>query len=106
MAAEGFGEEQPRLLPLPLHPFNPDHMVVIRPQKTILVRFDRNDYSFPPEELGRPLTLVASDSVIRILDGTQEIARHPRSYDRQTDGRCEQMAQACDVLWVSRLIHF
>jgi transposase len=83
--AEAFAEEQPRLLPLPLHPFNPDHMVVMRPQKTIYLRFDRNDYSFPPEGLGRPLTLVASDSVIRILDGAQEIACHPRSYDQQQE---------------------
>jgi transposase len=81
--AEAFAEEQPRLLPLPLHPFQPDLMVAIRPQKTIYLRFDRNDYSFPPEALDRPLTLVASDSMVRILDGTQEIACHPRSYDQQ-----------------------
>ena len=82
---EAFAEEQPRLLAPPLHPFNPDLMVAIRPQKTIYVRFDRNDYSFPPEGLDRPLTLVASDSVIRILDGTQEIACHSRSYDQQQE---------------------
>jgi hypothetical protein len=34
------------------------------------------------EAVGRPLTLVASDTLVRILDGTQEIARHRRSYDR------------------------
>ena len=83
--AEAFAEEQPRLLPLPLHPFNSDLMVAIRPQKTIYLHFDRNDYSFPPEGLNRPLTLVASDSVVRILDGTQEIACHPRSYDQQQE---------------------
>ena len=83
--AEAFAEEQPRLLPLPLHPFNPDLMVTIRPQKTIHVRFDRNDYSFPPEALNRPLMLVASDSMVRILDGTQEIACHRRSYDQQQE---------------------
>jgi hypothetical protein len=32
--------------------------------------------------VGRLLTLVASDTLVRILDGTQEIARHRRSYDR------------------------
>jgi hypothetical protein len=31
----------------------------------------------------RPLTLVASDTEVRILDGAAEIARHHRSYDRQ-----------------------
>jgi hypothetical protein len=83
--AEAFAEEQPRLLPLPLHPFNPDLLLSLRPQKTIYVRFDRNDYSIPPEALDRPLTLVASDSVVRILDGNQEIARHLRSYDQQQE---------------------
>ena len=81
--AAAFAEEQPRLLPLPLHPFNPDLILAMRPQKTIYLRFDRNDYSFPPEALDRTLTLVASDSTVRILDGTQEIACHPRSYDQQ-----------------------
>ena len=83
--AEAFAEEQPRLLSLPLHPFNSDVMIAIRPQKTIYVRFDRNDYSIPPEALDRPLTLVASDSMVRILDGTQEIASHLRSYDQQQE---------------------
>ena len=83
--ADAFAEEQSRLLPLPVHPFNPDVMVSFRPQKTIYVRFDRNDYSFPPEGLGRPLTLVASDSLVRILDGAQEIACHVRSYDQQQE---------------------
>src|SRR6267378_3500444 len=80
--AWAFAEEQPRLLPLPVHPFPTDLILPIRSQKTTYIRFDLNDYSIPPEALGRPLTLVASDSVVRILDGTQEIARHTRSYDR------------------------
>jgi len=83
--AEAFAEEQPRLLSLPLHPFNSDVMIAIRPQKTIYVRFDRNDYSIPPGALDRTLTLVASDSMVRILDGTQEIASHLRSYDQQQE---------------------
>ena len=82
IVAEVFAEEQSRLLPLPAHPFNTDRMLSVRAQKTIYVRFDLNDYSIPPEVLGRPLTLIASDSVVRILDGAQEIARHARSYDR------------------------
>jgi hypothetical protein len=83
--AQAFAEEQPRLLPLPVHPFDTDRILLLRPPKTIYVRFDLNDYSIPPEALGRPLTLVASDSVVRILEGTQEIARHQRSYDRHQE---------------------
>jgi len=81
--AQAFAEEQPRLLPLPLHPFNTDRMEEVRSRKTIYVHFDLNDYSIPPEAVGRPLTLVASDTDVRILDGVTEIARHHRSYDRQ-----------------------
>jgi transposase len=81
--AQAFAEEQPRLLPLPLHPCNTDRMETVRSGKTIYVRFDLNDYSIPPEAVGRPLTLVASDTDVRILDGAGEIARHHRSYDRQ-----------------------
>ena len=57
-------------------------IVAVRSAKTIYVRFDLNDYSIPPEAVGRPLTLVASDTHVRILDGTAEIARHHRCYDR------------------------
>lgn len=81
--AQAFAEEQPRLLPLPAHPLNTDLIVSVRSPKTIYVRFDLNDYSIPPEAVGRQLTLVASDTLVRILDGTQEIASHHRSYDRR-----------------------
>ncbi|HKF48583.1 MAG TPA: IS21 family transposase [Terracidiphilus sp.] len=79
---EAFAEEQPRLLKLPLHPFPTDRIETVTAHKTIYVRFDLNDYSVPPDAVGRPLTLVATDTTIRILDGTAEIAAHRRSYDR------------------------
>jgi transposase len=81
--AQAFAEEQPRLLALPLHSFETDRVEQVRSRKAIYVHFDLNDYSIPPEAVGRPLTLVASDTDVRILDGTAEIARHHRSYDRQ-----------------------
>lgn len=81
--AQAFADEQPRLLPLPLHPFNTDRIVEVQSRKTIYVRFDLNDYSIPPEVVGRPLILAASDTHVRILDGLVEIAYHRRSYDRQ-----------------------
>jgi transposase len=80
---EVFDDEQPRLLPHPLHPFPTDRIEAVCSRKTIYVRFDLNDYSIPPEAVGRPLTLVASDHSVRILDGVVELASHPRSYDRQ-----------------------
>jgi transposase len=80
--ADAFAEEQPRLLPAALHPFATDRMETVCSHKTIYVRFDLNDYSIPPEAAGRQLTLLASDTSVRILDGSVEIARHIRSYDR------------------------
>jgi transposase len=78
-----FAEEQPRLLTPPLHSFSTDRIEAVCSRKTIYVRFDLNDYSIPPEAVGRPLTLAASDITIRILDGVSEIARHARTYDRR-----------------------
>jgi len=75
-------EEQSRLLPLPVHAFEVDRLVPIHSGKTIYVRFDLNDYSIPPTVIGRELNLLASPSLIRILDGAAEIARHRRSWDR------------------------
>ena len=83
--AEVFAEEQARLLCPPLHPFSSDRIEAVRSHKTIYVRFDFNDYSIPPEAVGRTLTLAASDTTVRILDGAVEIARHRRSYDRRQE---------------------
>ena len=80
--AEVFAEEQPRLMPLALHPFSTDRIEAVCSRKAIYVRFDLNDYSIPPDAVGRPLTLVASDTTVRLLDGAVEIARHARTYDR------------------------
>jgi transposase len=80
--AEVFAEEQPRLLPSPVHAFGTDLVMPVRSGKTIYIRFDLNDYSIPPEVVGRQLTLVASDTLVRILEGALEIARHHRTYDR------------------------
>jgi transposase len=80
---EAFAEERPRLLPLPVNRFDSDLLVPVRSGKTIYVRFDLNDYSIPPAAVGRQLILAASESTIRILDGSQEIARHRRTYDRR-----------------------
>lgn len=80
--ADALAEEQPRLLPLPLHPFPTDLMMPARSGRTPYLRFDCNDYSIPAEMVGRTLTLVASVTTVRILDGTTELACHPRSFGR------------------------
>jgi hypothetical protein len=80
--AQVFAEEKPHLLSLPVHPFPCDLMQIVKADKTLYVRFDLNDYSVPPQALGRPLTLLASPSAVRLLDGATEVAAHRRSYDR------------------------
>ena len=77
-----FEQEQPRLLSLPRHPLQIAHQCLARSGKTIYVRFDSNDYSIPPSVIGKDLSLVATDTLIRLLDGGVEIARHSRSWDR------------------------
>ena len=79
--AEAFEEEQACLLHLPAHSFDTDLVRPIHSGKTIYVRFDLNDYSIPPDTIGRNLILVASPTTIRLLDGETEVARHARSYD-------------------------
>lgn len=79
--AEVLAQEQPRLLPLPAHPFETDVMRTVTSGKTPYVRFDRNSYSIPHTHVRRPLTLLASATTVRVIAGTDEIARHVRSYD-------------------------
>lgn len=80
--AQALQEERERLLPLPEHRFLCDLVKPIRSGKTPYVRFDGNDYSIPHALVRKPLSLVASDSTIRVLDGDQEVARHERCWDK------------------------
>ena len=81
--ADAFAEEQHRLMPLPVNSFDADLIVPVKSGKTIYIRFDSNDYSIPPAAVGRQLLIAASESRVRILDGTNVIAQHRRSYDRR-----------------------
>ena len=79
--ADVWAEEKPRLLPLPAHPFETDLVRAVRSGKTPYVRFDRNLYSIPHTHVRKPLTLLASATRIRILDGQTELANHHRTYN-------------------------
>jgi len=82
LVRDALDEERSRLLPLPEHAFECD---LVRPAvsgKTPYLRFDGNDYSIPHTLVRKPLTLVASEVLVRILDGQNETARHARSWDR------------------------
>ena len=111
--SEAFEEEKPRLIPLPSHRFETDLIKTVRSDKTIYVRFDQNDYSIPHQMVGRPLTLAASPSTVRILDGASEITGHRRSYDRHQRiedplhiaALVEQKRKALGATAVGRLAH-
>jgi transposase len=75
-------EERDRLLPLPAHPFGCDYVRATSSGKTPYLRFDGNDYSIPHTLVRKPLTLVASDTLVRVLDGDAEVARHGRCWER------------------------
>jgi hypothetical protein len=79
---EAFAQEQPKLLALPDNPFPTDEREAVSVGKTPYVRFDRNDYTIPHTHVQRTLTVVASPTEVRVLDGAAVIASHPRSYDQ------------------------
>jgi transposase len=81
--AQALEEERDRLLPLPEHPFECSRVLALSSGRTPYLRFDTNDYSIPPELVRKPLTLVVTHDEVRILDQDQQVARHPRSYDRR-----------------------
>lgn len=87
-------EERDRLLPLPKHGFACEHVQPIRSGKTPYVRFDRNDYSIPHTLVRKPLTLVASDSSVRILDGDVEVAQHVRHWEKHQQIESPQHLEA------------
>jgi hypothetical protein len=79
---DALAQEQPKLLALPENPFPTDERKPVSANKTPYVRFDLNDYSIPPTHVQRTLTVVASPIEVRVLDGTEVIAAHARSYDK------------------------
>jgi transposase len=92
-----FEQERPRLLPLPEHPFACDVVRGVSSGKTPYIRFDLNDYSIPATLVRLPLTLIASETTVRIVDVETEVARHVRSYDRgrriEDRAHLEQLAE-------------
>src|SRR3954453_18632754 len=98
--AEVCARGQPRLLPLPAHPFDTEVLRAVVSGKTPYVRFDRNHYSIPHTHVRRPLTLLASATTVRLVAGADEIARHVRSYD--TGQTIEDLAHLDGLLAATR----
>jgi hypothetical protein len=79
---EVFAEEAPMLLRLPDNPYPVVEQVAVKVGKTPYVRFDQNDYSVPHTHVQRTLTVLADADRLRIVEGQQIVAMHPRSYDK------------------------
>ena len=81
--AEALHKEISTLLPLPEHSIESGDVKPVLARKQPYVTYDTNRYSIPWELVGKPLTLVASEAEIRVLDGTDVVARHRRSWERK-----------------------
>jgi len=79
---EAFEKERPKLLSLPDNHWPTDERVEVKIGKTPYARFDLNDYSLPHTHTRKTLTVTASLEQVRILDGQEELAVHPRSFDK------------------------
>lgn len=79
---QAFEQERQQLLALPDNPYPTDEREAVSVGKTPYVHFDLNDYTVPPTFTRRTLTVVASPTQVRVVDGVDEVACHPRSYDK------------------------
>jgi hypothetical protein len=79
---DAFKDESGALLPPPDEPFPAQERVEAEVGKTPYVRFDLNDYSVPHERTQRTVVVFADLESVRIVDGNDSIATHPRCWDR------------------------
>lgn len=79
---EVFEEERTRLLALPEPLPETNVLTPVAVDKTAFIKLDTNRYSVPPEHASTTLTLVLSDTELRLLDKDREVARHARSWGR------------------------
>jgi hypothetical protein len=93
-----FEQERSRLLALPDPLPETDLVTPIAVDKTAFARLDTNRYSVPSDYATKTLTLVASDTEVRLLDKGILVARHERSWGRDQwlevpEHRAELVAQ-------------
>jgi len=98
--AEAFAQEQTHLIALPDNPYPTEERLVVHVGKTPYVRFDGNDYSVPHTHVRRSLTVAASLTTVRVLDGATVIAQHPRSFDQGQ--QIEDPAHIADLVAAKR----
>ena len=80
---ERFEVDKQVFLPLPPFPYDACDKVNTRVSSLSLVRYKTNDYSVPVAYGHRDVQVKAYVHEVTISCGTEEIARHKRSYDRE-----------------------
>jgi len=80
-----FAEEQPRLQPGPVHPYDIGTVLTVGASSRFRVSYDTNRYSVPAEYASTILTLKVYQDRLCIYHREKLIARHPRCYDRYQD---------------------
>ena len=81
--AERFQIDQEKLLPLPAVPYEACEKRSTRVTSLALVRYRTNDYSVPVEWGHREVLVKGFVEEVVITSGSQVIARHARSYERE-----------------------
>lgn len=90
-------EDERRQLLQPPRPLpDVDQVKAVTADKTATVAFDKNRYSVPPSRRHEKLTLVASDIEVRILVGSEVVARHERCWG--TRQRIEHPEHRAEIL--------
>lgn len=80
---ERFEKDRERLLPLPAAPFEACEKLTSTVTSLALVRYRTNDYSVPVEYGHRDVLVKGFVEEVVIALGSEVIARHPRSYERE-----------------------
>ena len=80
---ERFERDRAALLPLPAARFEACDKTTVRVSSISLVRYSTNDYSVPTQYGHRQVLVKAYVHRIVIVAGSEVIAEHPRSYDRE-----------------------
>lgn len=96
---DAFLQEQSSLLSLPDNAFDTREQNEVKAQKTPYIRFDLNDYSIPHQQVQKLLTVNACLNRVRIIDGIEFVAEHPRSFSK---GEQIENEQHISALWLAK----
>jgi len=82
--AERFERDRIAMLPLPATPYEACEKVTLRVSSLSLVRYRTNDYSVPTRYGHHQVLVKGYVHRVEIICGAEVIARHQRSYERET----------------------